>query len=427
LSRDAIRSDSLKRRILFVHHAADLGGASLSLLSLIERLDRRRYSPAVLFNCHPGSVAAPFQERGIPIDIDPGISTYPHAQGAWLGLRSLRPWEMLTRAFQVRPSARRFREFLRTHPCDLVHLNSSVQIPAAIGARDAGLPVVWHIREELHPGYTGLRRTWVRRCIERYASHVIVISEQNAAQLPPGPRTTVVYNFVDFQRFDRSVSGREFRESLDLPANAPLVGMLGGVLDSKGGDVLTEAALLVRRRRPEVVFLIAGVPPGGESPSAVKRTLRRLVERLGIVPSAERRALELIGRHGLERTIRFLGLRRDIPEMLAACELLVWPASVSHFSRPIIEAGAMARPVVASDFPSSRELVIDGTTGLLTPPGDPHRLAEAIVRLLERPDEARRMGDAGHALARERYDPERNAEAIFAIYDSILAPVGGRA
>ena len=427
MSRASIPSVSPKRRILFVHHAADLGGASLSLLSLIEQLDRRRYSPAVLFNCDPGSVAAPFQERGISIHVDPGISTYPHAQGAWLGLRNLRPWEMLTRAFQVRPSARRFREFLRAHPCDLVHLNSIVQIPAAMGARDAGLPVVWHIREELHPGYTGLRRAWVRRCIERYASRVIVISKHNAAQLPPGLRATVVYNFVDFERFDRNVSGSEFRARLQLPASVPIVGMLGGVLDSKGADVLTEAALLVRRRRPDVVFLIAGLPPGGESPSALKRTLRRLVERSGIVPSAERRTLDLIRRHGLERTIRFMGLRRDIPEMLAACELLVWPASVSHFSRPIIEAGAMARPVVASDFPSSRELVIDGTTGLLTPPGNPHRLAEAIVRLLDRPDEARRMGEAGHALARERYNPERNAEAIFAIYDSILAPDGGGA
>ena len=87
----------------------------------------------------------------------------------------------------------------------------------------------------------------------------------------------------------------------------------------------------------------------------------------------------------------------------------------------------MARPVVASDFPSSRELVIDGTTGLLTPPGDPQRLAEAILRLLERPDEARRMGEAGHVMARERYDPERNAEAIIAIYDSIMTPHRGRA
>lgn len=427
MSRASIPSASPKRRILYVHHAADLGGASLSLLSLIDRLDRRRYSPAVLFNCDPCSVAAPFQERGIPIHIDPGISTYPHAQGAWLGLRSLRPWEMLIRAFQVRPSARRFREFLRAHPCDVVHLNSIVQIPAAIGARDAGLPVVWHIREELHPGYTGLRRTWVRRCIERYASHVIVISKHNAAQLPTSLRMTVVYNFVDFESFDRNVSGSEFRARLQLPAGVPMVGMLGGVLDSKGADVLTEAAVLVRRRRPDAVFLIAGLPPGGESPSAMKRTLRRLVERFGIVPSTERRALDLIRRYGLERTVRFLGLRRDIPEMLAACSLLVWPAVVSHFSRPIIEAGAMALPVVASDFPSSRELVFDGTTGLLTPPGDPHRLAEAIVRVLDRPAEARSMGDAGHALARERYNAERNAEAIFAIYDSILAPDGARA
>jgi glycosyltransferase involved in cell wall biosynthesis len=427
VSRVSIPSAFPKRRILYVHHAADLGGASLSLLSLIDRLDKQRYAPTVLFNCQPQSVLLPFRERGIPFDIDPAISTYPHAQGAWLGLRSLRPWEIVTRSFQVRPASRRFREYLASHPCDLVHLNSMVQVPAALGAWKAGVPVVWHIREELHPGYLGLRRAWIRRCIERCATHAIVISKQNAAQLPPGLRTTVVYNSVDFDLFDRSITGRRFRSDLGLSEDVPLVGMLGGVLDSKGADVFTDAARLVRRSRPKVVFLIAGIPPGGESPSALKRIARRLAEGSRLVPSTERRTLGLIRRHGLTKSVRIIGMRRDIPDMLAACAILVWPASVSHFARPIIEAGAMARPVIASDFPSSRELVVDGETGLLTPPGDPGRLAEAILRLLDHPDDALRMGEQGHALARERYDSLRNARAVLAIYDSILGRDGGPA
>jgi glycosyltransferase involved in cell wall biosynthesis len=107
--------------------------------------------------------------------------------------------------------------------------------------------------------------------------------------------------------------------------------------------------------------------------------------------------------------------------MLAASDLLVWPANVSHFARPIIEAGAMARPVVASDFPSSRELVRPGETGLLVPPGDPVSLADAILRVLRNPDEERRMGEAGYRLARERYDARVNTEAIVSIYEKVLA------
>lgn len=415
------------RRVLYVHHASDLGGASLSLAYLIQRLDRRRYDPAILFNCIPGSAALPFAEQGVRIHQDPSISTYPHARGAWLGVRSLRPWECVTLALKVRGSARRFRRFLETHPSDIVHLNSLVQVPAALGAKAAGVPVVWHIREEIHPGYLGLRRAWVRRCVRRCAAGVVAISHQNAKALGLARTVSVVYNFVDFKVFNRGLSDEAFRRSAGLPADVPLVGMLGGIVDSKGADVFVEAAVRVRRLRPEVLFLIAGLPPQEESPSRVKRCLRHLVEASGMVPSVEHRVQALLARHELEKSVLFVGMRRDVPEMLAACAMLVWPATVSHFARPILEAGAMARPVVASDFASSREIVVEGKTGLLVPPRDPACLADAILRLLADPQRARCMGEAGFALARERYDARRNAAAILRIYDGITASGPGGA
>jgi len=337
-----------------------------------------------------------------------------------LSLRSLRPWEMVTLAMQVRGSADRFRAFLQSHPCDIVHLNSVVQVPAALGAHAAGLPVVWHVREELHPGYLGLRRAWVRRCVDRCASRVVAISRRNASQLLANPKITVVYNFVDFRRFDRNLKGDGFRKELGLSATGPVIGMLGGVIESKGADVFTEAAFWVRKRHPGVVFLIAGHPPAGESPSLMKRVARRVAEGSGMISSVQRRVLASMCRLGLQSTVRFVGLRHDVPEMLAACDVLAWPATVSHFSRPVIEAGAMARPVVAADFPSSRELVAEGETGLLFRPGDARGMADAILRLLGDPDETRRMGEAGFVLARQRYDSRRNAAAIAAIYDDLL-------
>ena len=415
------------RRILYVHHCPDLGGASLSLLALIDRLDRRLYEPRVLFNSLPGQAMEPFLERGIPVFQDERITTYPHGQGAWMGLRGLRPWEMVTRALQVKPSARRFRRFLEQHPCDLVHLNSSVQLPAAIGAKAAGIPLIWHVREELHPGYLGVRRAWLRHCIDRYADAVVVISEVNAGQLIPSDRVKVVYNFVDFERFDRSISGEAFRRRLGLPADRPIIGMLGGVVHSKGADVFVEAAERVLRERSDPLFLVAGLPPTGEeSPVLLKRMLRRLLEGSGIVASVERRVRRLMSRRGLAESVRFVGMRRDVPEMLAACALVVWPATVSHFARPIIEAGAMALPVVASDFPSSRELVRPGGTGVLVPPSDARALAVAIARLLDGPGEARRMGEEAYRLARQRYDAVRNAQTVIALYERLLGSAASR-
>jgi glycosyltransferase involved in cell wall biosynthesis len=321
---------------------------------------------------------------------------------------------------QILPSARRMRDELLTRPTDLVHLNTSVLLPAGLGAAWAGVPVVWHVREPLHPGTLGLRRYLVRTCIDRCSRAVIAISHFDAAPLTQGEKLHVVYNFVDFERFDRRLDGRAFRAALGLLPERPVVLMLGGLIATKGPDVLIEAAALVRRRRPDIVFVIAGLPPRGESPSPFKRNLRRLLEETGFLANVERRVLTLIRRHGLEGTVLFTGMRTDVPDMLAACDVLAWPATVAHFARPIIEAGAMARPVIASDFPSSREIVFEGKTGLLAPPGNPAALAGAILRLVEDPVEARRMGEAAYELARERYDARRNAAAIVSLYDAIL-------
>lgn len=415
------------QRILYVHHCPEVGGATMSLLYLIERLDRRRYTPSILFNAPPGGVEEQFARLDVPVYHDPSITTYPHAQGALLQLRSLRPWEVFTRAAAILPSAGRFARFLRENPQDLVHLNSAVQVPAAIGARHAGVPVIWHLREELHPGVLGVRRAAVRRCIDRCAAAVVAISRRNAEVLGLPGKGDVVYNFVDFDRFDRNLDPGESRRALGLPHDRPVVLMLGGVVSHKGAEVLVEAASHVRAARPGTVFVVAGFPPtDAESPSALKRALRRGIESTGLVRNVPREVLARMNRHRLHETVRFVGMRSDVPRLLAASDLLVWPATVSHFSRPVIEAGAMARPVVASDFPAARELVDDGATGLLVRPERPVDLAAGILKVLSDPEAARRMGEAGYRLARERYDARRNAESTFAIYERVLSGRAGR-
>jgi len=283
----------MPKRILYVHACAGLGGAPLSLLYLIEQLDRNRYEPEVLFVGRAGEEVDLYRRRKVALRVLPDITTYPHARNAYLSLRSLRPWEIATRALQVLPSARRMRDELWARPVDLVHINTSALLPAGLGALWAGVPVVWHVREPLHPGTLGVRRWLVRRCIDRCSRAVIAISRFDAAPLIQGPKVHVVYNFVDFNRFDRRLDGNRFRASLDLPSDRPLVVMLGGLIASKGPDVFVQAASLVRQRRPDIVFLIAGLPPRGDSPSRIRRTVRRLVEATGFVSNVERRVVTL--------------------------------------------------------------------------------------------------------------------------------------
>lgn len=404
---------STRPRILYVHHGGALGGAPLSLLALLERLDLSRYEPIVL-TLRPGPAVDRFRALGIETHVARGIVDFSHTALEWYGGHDF--WRLPARLARFAPSVAASARYLHRLRPDLVHLNSSTLAAPARAARRAGIPVVWHIREPLADGYLGLRHAWLRRRIERDATRVITISEYDAARLRASPKIRVVPNFVDVTVFDRGLSGADVRCALALPPTAPVVTMLGGVARSKGTLTFVRALPLVRAAVPGVRFLVAGPSPAVASSSWA----RGLAKRVLGVDAYARQVLDAC-RSVSDGDLAFLGVRTDIPRLLAATDLLAFPSVVPHSARPIIEAGAMARPVVASRLGGPLELVEDGVTGRLVTPADPRALAEAIVAILRDRPTARAMGEAGYARARTQHDAVRNARRICDVYAEILA------
>ncbi len=134
------------------------------------------------------------------------------------------------------------------------------------------------------------------------------------------------------------------------------------------------------------------------------------LEIIGAGP--ERTALERqVAAMGLGRSVRFMGPldEKGVADALRGADILVVPSSSEGLPVVIMEAMASGLPVIASAIDGIPELVRDGTTGLLVPPRDPVRLAQAIARLIDDPHAARRMGAAGRTLVRARHDAGRNA------------------
>lgn len=398
-----------RHRILYIHHGVGIGGAPLSLLYLIQQLDRARYEPLVLC-VYDGPAAARFRAEGIRTITGTGIDHFGHSRLAWHSLR--RPDILVRKCLRFWRSVLRTERTIRELGADLVHLNTSGLPASAMGARRAGVPVVWHVREPLHPGYLGLRRALLRHMLHRYADRVIAICQDNASQLIPSGRVRVIYNFVDLALFDRHLSGAAARQELGLEPSARVVLMLGGVAIPKGTWPFVQALPSVRRCLPEAHFVIAGSVP------VVDRGWRG---RLSRIQTYHRRIQRFIAAHGLEGRVHFTGVRGDVPELLAACDLLAFPSVVPHFARPIIEAGAMAKPVVASNLGGPDELVVQGETGLLVPPNSPKALAEAIVAILSQPEKARAMGEAGYQRASRLYNAGINAGQTIALYEELLS------
>ena len=299
---------------------------------------------------------------------------------------------------------------------DLVHLNSSTLAAFAIAARRAKLPVVWHIREPLAHGYFGMRRAWLRRVLRQCATRVVAISQFDSAQLGDGVAATVIHNFVDFAVFSREIGSAAARAHLQLSTGQHVVLMLGGCSLAKGTLPFVLAYAGLRRRVPNAVLVIAGAKPE----VGAADWLSAVVKRIAGADRYARQVMAAAAAGIAQRGIRFVGVRSDVPQLLAACDVVVFPAIVPHFARPLIEAAAMAKPVVASDLGGPRELVVHGSTGLLVAPNDPDDLAKALAEVLQDSQMAARMGASGFERARQLFDAQKNAARTFSLYVEIF-------
>ncbi|HEU4451595.1 MAG TPA: glycosyltransferase family 4 protein [Longimicrobium sp.] len=409
----------MPRRILYVDHSTARGGALLALCSVLRALDRGRYAPIVACIHDVPEVLDAFRAAGAEAFHAPGISAFPHTTGGWNPLLSpLGAARAAGDAAAFRASARATEALVRRVRPDVVHLNSLVLAPSAAGARAAGVPVLWQVRESVHPGHAGVRRRLLAHWLARWADEAVFVSEDDRRRLAGGRTGVVIPDSVDHRRFDRSLDGAAVRAELGIPADAPLVLSLGGSSAIKGAQVLLAALPLARRRLPALHAAIAGAL-GPRSGSLAARAARAVLPLLG--SGTQRQRFERAYREGgMEGWVHLLPFRPDPERLFAGADVVVFPSTVPHSALPVIEAGAMAKPVVASRLGGVEELVDEGRTGFLVPPGDPAALADAIVRVLSDPALAARMGEAGYARSLERHVLDANVARLVSIYDRLV-------
>ncbi len=402
-------------RVLYIHHGGGIGGAPLSLLYLIQQLDRRRYEPIVL-TLKDGPVVPLYRKNGIETRPVTGIKEFSHTTLEWYGGRDL--WRLPGRLLSIQPSIRKTEQLVRDMQPDIVHLNSSTLTPSAIGAARAGVPIIWHIREPIVKGYFGIRRGWIQRNIVQHGDRVVAISEHDANQLHPSDRVHVIHNFVDFSIFDRTLDGSDVRSELGIAPDAPVIVMLGGVAEPKGTLTLVRAIPALVAAIPDLRIIFAGPPPRPLREGGIKGLAKQLLGVNAYQKAVQQAVTGLSAKE--KRTVIFTGIRQDMPQVVAASQCVVFPSSVPHFARPVIEAAAMAKPSVASNLGGPKELIIDGKTGYLVKPNDPQVLSAALIRILSNPEHAAAMGEQAYTYARGLFDAKTNAARTITLYDDIL-------
>ncbi len=184
----------------------------------------------------------------------------------------------------------------------------------------------------------------------------------------------------------------------ELPGNngGPVISIVARLQTVKGHRLFLESARRVLAKKPESRFWIVGE---GE--------LRRELETI-------------VSQWGLTRAVTFLGYRNDPRNVMISSDVVVCASSYESFSQSALEALALGRPLVATSVGGIPEIVRDGETGILTPPGDPDSMAAAILRLLNDRDLARRIGAAGREFVIKNYTVEAQAAALAALYQEAI-------
>jgi len=381
--------------ILYVHGSAGLYGSDRSLLQLVANLDRERFEPIVLVP-ENGPLVVALQRLGVDVLVKRLCVLH----------RTLNPFYW-SRFFIWLPwSIRVLRQLIIKRNVQLVHSNTSHIYDGALAARAARVPHVWHIRE-VHTGLSKIGYL-LSRLIYACSDMVLVMSTAVKQAFfsqyhDNDPKIHIVYDGVDIAEFNPHNDGTAVREELGLGHTTPVAGVVGRLAHWKGHRLFLRAAAQVRQSLPAARFLIVG--------DAVTAGDHHLKEKL----------VHLARGLGLKDAVIFTGVRSDIPKVMAALDVLVLPSELPEpWGMVVLEAMATARPIVATRQGGPLEMVLNGETGYLVSPDDPRPMAEAILSLLQAPEQARAIGRSGRHRCERYYSVEKSCREIVFLYKTLL-------
>ncbi len=385
--------DGERVRIVQLVATGTNGGAQEHVATLLARIDRTRYDVRVI-SLSDGSAVRRWRAQGVPVEV---IETDVDERAALAVADLLAAWQV---------------QIMHGH----MYRAEIIGVLAADLLAERGLPRPYLV-ETIHSSRVRStedrdRLAGMTPRIDRLVavSKAIVAKLEREGRIGSAP-VDLIYNGVDMGRYDHTEACCTLPEEYGFPEGSQLVGVVARLEPEKGHATLLDAWPLVQARVPTARLLIVGE-------GSLADTLRDRAEVLGLLGEPCVGDACVGTRHARPgAAVVFTGRREDVPAVTAALDVAVLPSYREAQGLVILEAMALARPVVASDVGGIPEMIEDGVTGLLVPPHDAQALADAISRLLLDHPLADMIGRAGHRLVHDRFCVERMVAAVESIYD----------
>lgn len=342
------------------------GGAPRTLYEILETLNREKINP-FFASIYDGEVAFRIKKLGVPFLHLNNKFVFP-----LFAISSFLPMV----------------QFIRSNDIHIVHNNQCDDaLYSWLPAKLTNTPIIIHHRD--HSFYKR------NRFLSSHVDVNISISNwQNNHNLQG--KGVLIHNGIDISKFCLLEKSPGVNKKLK-------VGLLGRIVHSKGQDVFIRAANIVLEKCPDVEFLIIGD------------------DRESIYSGYIQQVKTLVKDLKIGESVVFTGPVSDSVDILPKLDISVVPSRKEPFGRVIIESMACRKPVIATSIWGALDIVTP-ETGILVPPDDPVKLAEAILLLVNSPEKRKKMGEAGYTRVKNHFTKDQMMDKIYCLYDDLLNP-----
>jgi glycosyltransferase involved in cell wall biosynthesis len=384
------------RKVVHIITRLDRGGSSRNTMLTVLEHDRTQFEPVVItgeagFWDAQGGVTATnenvrrLEKESIRCHVVPSL------------VRHISPWQDFTALWNL-------IRLLKSERPEIVHTHTSkAGVLGRLAAWFARVPLIVHTPHgHVFYGHFGPIRSWVFLQIERGLARITnwligLTAAERVEHLERGvgrrDRFGVIPSGIDVDHFRKArVTGKVIPAWFGCPSSATIVGSIGWLTDIKGHRFLVDAVAALRKGYPNLHLVIVG---SGD-------------ERDVLVAQAERA--------GIRDVVHLIGHRDEVDVCLAGMDCFVLPSLNEGMGRALIEAMAAGLPVIASQVGGVPALIQDGENGLLVPAGDSRALAEALHRVLSRPQWAGELGANAMRSISTDYGVEAMVQAVEALY-----------
>jgi len=396
----------LTTRILYLEGNEDgtVGGSYYLMLDLVRNLDRGRFEPLVVFH-RSNFLEDKFRECGAEVVVLP--KQEPFAFDIALLNRILAPLKKSVNLYRrlLKPAVAHAR-FIRAHDVDLVNLNNSItrNHEWMLAARMAGVPCVTH-EMGINEHYS-LASRWLGKRLGGVICLSHAIRDTMVERGAWAGNTCVIHCGIDLSRYEEIESPVALRAKHSIPADAPVIGVVGNVRKWKGQETIVRATALLKDRFPNVrCLLVGGWTTGDEE---YRRLLVGLCDEFQVADN-----------------VIFAGFQKNAIDYMRLMDVVCHTStSPEPFGIVTLEAMSLAKPLVSTTIGGPAEVVKHGVTGLLVDPGRPELLADAVTRLLSDPVHAAEMGRKGRERLLANFSLASNVSQTVMVYERVLEKQG---